>query len=552
MTSNPLFHKFAKYILGLVTLVVTPGLSFDPINIPKFQVLTISAAVVLAHLSLSIHEFRSKQLRLLKYIMSGFIVLMLLSVLFSGNPLSVSIYGTSGRNTGFLTYICLSVLLIAFALYSDEKLALAVVKLLGHLSFVLSTYALFQFSGFEIFNYGEAYGSPVFGTFGNSNFLSAFLGIAGAGTLAFALISDQSKKLKIYMYCVSLLSFGGIFLSGSQQGFLNFSAGVAFSFILKLTADRRKVFATIASILFFLGGTLVAFAFFNLGPAAKLVYQSSLGIRKEYWIAGFQMIKDHPFFGVGLDGFGSWYRQSRTQGMTLNDPGVVSNSAHNVFIDIAVGGGLPLLFIYLLLVFMTFRSIVRVTKSGGQSNSGFIAISAAWMAYLVQSFISINQIGVAIWGWALCGMIIGYEKTIHIVVKNPQNRKTNSRSKIELSTLSVSGLIIGLLILVSSLPLFFSSVRFYTDLKTNNAKAIERSAYLFPYDEYRFIYVSTALQSNNLGFEALNVSRDGISYFPRSFELWRLYSINPNAKETEKTNAQIQLKRLDPFNPNLK
>lgn len=552
MTSNLSFHKFAKYILCIVTLIVSPGLSFDPINIPKFQALTISTAFVLAYLSLSNHKFHSKQLRFLRFVLIGFVGLMLLSVLFSGNPLSVSIYGTSGRNTGFLTYICLSVLLIAFALCSDEKLALAVLKLLGHLSLVLSTYALFQFSGLEIFNYGEAYGSPVFGTFGNSNFLSAFLGIAGAASLVYAALGDHSRKSKIYSYCVSLLALGGIFLSSSQQGFLNFSAGVAFSFILKFSTDRRKVFATISSILFLLGGTLVAFAFFNLGPAAKVVYQSSLGIRKEYWIAGFQMIKDHPLFGVGLDGFGSWYRQSRTQGMTLNDPGVVSNSAHNVFIDIAVGGGLPLLFIYLMLAFMTFRSIVRVTTSGGQNNSGFIAISAAWMAYFVQSFISINQIGVAIWGWALCGMIIGYEKTIHVVVKNPQNRKTNSHSKIDLSTLSVSGLIMGLLILVSSLPLFFSSVRFYADLKTNNAKVIERSAYLFPYDEYRFIYVSTALQSNNLGIEALNVSRDGISYFPRSFELWRLYSINPNATETERINAQIELKRLDPFNPNLK
>ena len=39
----------------------------------------------------------------------------------------------------------------------------------------------------------------------------------------------------------------------------------------------------------------------------------------------------------------------------------------------------------------------------------FATIVAAWVAYQAQSLISINQLGLGVWGWSLSGLIIGYE-----------------------------------------------------------------------------------------------------------------------------------------------
>ena len=54
-------------------------------------------------------------------------------------------------------------------------------------------------------------------------------------------------------------------------------------------------------------------------------------------------------------------------------------------------------------------SIIRVVKRSERFDAYFVSLVGAWVAYQTQSFISINQIGLAIWGWILSGLIIGYE-----------------------------------------------------------------------------------------------------------------------------------------------
>ena len=75
------------------------------------------------------------------------------------------------------------------------------------------------------------------------------------------------------------------------------------------------------------------------------------------------MIKNHPWFGVGLDSYGDWYRASRTLAATIRrGPSTVSNAAHNVFIDIGATAGIFALIAYLAVVFLGFQAMRSIGK----------------------------------------------------------------------------------------------------------------------------------------------------------------------------------------------
>ena len=120
------------------------------------------------------------------------------------------------------------------------------------------------------------------------------------------------------------------------------------------------------------------------------------------------MTLDHPFFGVGLDSYGDWYRSSRGLISTLRSgPERTANTAHNIFLDISSNGGLPLAISYFAIIIYAFLSGIRVLRQNSNFNPVFVSIFSSWFGYLIFSAISINQIGVGIWGWILTGCVIG-------------------------------------------------------------------------------------------------------------------------------------------------
>ena len=73
-------------------------------------------------------------------------------------------------------------------------------------------------------------------------------------------------------------------------------------------------------------------------------------------------------------------------------------------------GGFPLFIIYAGLIIYTFMAGVKFLKNSTIINYAFTSIFTLWICYQAQSLISINQIGVAIWGWATTGLVIGFVK----------------------------------------------------------------------------------------------------------------------------------------------
>jgi hypothetical protein len=302
-------------------------------------------------------------------------------------------------------------------------------------------------------------------------------------------------------------------------------------------------------------GFLAILGFLDKGPFAKYLYQASVTYRGDYWRAGWNMALDNPFFGVGLDSYGDNYRKFRTIEATLRrGPDVVSNAAHNVFIDFAANGGFPLLAIYLGFLLLAARKVWNYTKAASR-DLYFEGIIAVWIGYLAQSVISINQIGLAVWGWALTGLIIGWKPSLEFSNEYKKQPKTSIKNDHN-STLSpknflvlITGLVIGLVV---SLPPLVSSSKEKSGMAASQLEKILSAERNWPRDASRSNQIAVILVSNKLEKDAVRIAKSTVSQFPKNYDAWKVLSEIPSSTDADKSLAKSQMKMLDPFNTNLK
>jgi hypothetical protein len=265
------------------------------------------------------------------------------------------------------------------------------------------------------------------------------------------------------------------------------------------------------------------------------------------------MAIENPLFGLGLDSFGDNYRKYRTLEATLRrGPDVVTNAAHNIFIDLAANGGFPLLFIYFSFIVICTIKIWHYSHSE-MRDKYFEAVIAVWVGFLAQSLISINQIGIAVWGWILTGVIAGWKvQTVSQVkeqrLESVKIHKDKGFSPRNLMILLV-GMILGLLI---SLPPFIASAGEKSAMATAKLELILKAESKWPRDPARSNQIAVILVSNSLNKEAIGITKKTVIQFPNNFDAWKVYSEIPTVSATEKVAALERMKLLDPLNPNLK
>jgi hypothetical protein len=200
-------------------------------------------------------------------------------------------------------------------------------------------------------------------------------------------------------------------------------------------------------------------------------------------------------------------------------------------------------------------SAVKVIKRSTGFNPLFGGVFGGWVAFQAQSIISINQIGLAIWGWVISGLIIGYEiNTRNVVVAEPLKKKgriagvtaqTSASSFLAMFVAFILGALVGA-------PPYLASAKFKSAIETGNSQIIQDVAYIWPADSTRFAQIASVLNENKLNTQALQVAVDATEKFPDSYIVWRTLSIMNSATPDQKAQALAQMKRLDPNNPELK
>jgi hypothetical protein len=112
--------------------------------------------------------------------------------------------------------------------------------------------------------------------------------------------------------------------------------------------------------------------------------------------------------------------EARTLGLTVRDglqvarrgPAVGSDVAHSMPLDFLAMGGLSLGVAYLFLIALSGYCVLRKIKqsTGDEKRVGLVIFSLLG-SYLLQSFISIDQIGLAVWGWIFIGVALSFIKS---------------------------------------------------------------------------------------------------------------------------------------------
>ena len=534
----------------VTTIVVNPWGNFDPISVVKMVALSTFAFLVLSLLIVGRKKLDLSQDRYLIATAIFFVFWMLMVILFSGAPLNQQIWGTFGRNTGFLTYFSLVILLVGAATIRDHSGYKKITDALLVVSVPLTGYCLIQMTGNDPI--GWSYKST-FGTLGNVNFLSAFMGLVTVVAFSYAVNYLRRKKTTAFLFLVLIsVDLVIVFSTSSIQGLIMFASGTTvILFLWMATLKRRVMIQSMFSLIVIAIGTPVVLGIFNIGPLGRFLFQNSTKLRGDYIHAGWEMTTKFPIFGVGMDTYGDWYRQLRGEISTLAGPDRTANTAHNIFLDISSNGGFPLLCAYLAFFLIAIRSAFRYYRSNkGNFDPVFSALVAAWIAYQMQALISINQIGVGIWAWVFTGSLIGYA---HLASSNSNNSVENARKKLKgqllppaAGLLALGGATLGFLL--AWIPLRADAQFAAATRERSLEKTIKASRVFGATVWHSEMALDTALRIP-AATEAQEIATYLVTTYPRDVFGWKILYLSGLSTPEVRNQALSRLLELDPFYP---
>jgi hypothetical protein len=410
----------------------------------------------------------------------------------------------------------------------------------------------------DFIGWSNPYGN-ILGTLGNPNFIGSFLGIFFSAYLAFALRKSASGVTKYSLLVVLPVTAFEIYKSNAIQGRVVAALGIGILGFLLVRSQFGKIAVT--AYLFFVSfaGVIALLGALQIGPLSKIIYKTSVSLRGQYWLAGWNTGEAHPFTGVGMDSFGDWYRRSR-DAHALELPGVntVVNAAHNVPMDMFAFGGWPLFLTYLSIMGFAAISAVRVIIRRKYFDPIFAVLLTAWAGYQLQSIISINQIGLAVWGWLLSGCLIAYEKATKadLVQTNSEQMRVvkPKKSTGQSPFLVLAGTFSGIFGLIISLPPMVSDAKWRSAQLARTVVAIEGTmapSFFNMQNTSKYLSNIQSLEGSSLFDLSHKYALEAVKWNPEAFELWKVLYLLKNSTAEEKTLALQNMKHLDPLNPDV-
>jgi hypothetical protein len=316
-------------------------------------------------------------------------------------------------------------------------------------------------------------------------------------------------------------------------------------------------------------GLLVFFGTAGLGPLAMLRQETVL-FRLDYWQAGWKMTIKNPLFGVGIDSYGDFYREFRdVEAVERTGPQRVTNTAHNIFLDVSSGAGLVAgISFFLIVVVVSFLMLKKIMQES--LNEDTIAWTLILLGFLIFCLISINQIGVGVWGFIALGILISIcgketknaieDSKIKLTGGGTHKGATRKKSKIleskEPEEFFQMAAVFRTLTLVISLgaSLFFSvaanvtDAQFLSAIKSNNLEEASVVAKRFTAMDFHKEVLVSRLSSAGRGKDSLELANEVVKQNPRSWSSWVAIFANDLSTPSQKQEAAKRLFALDPNN----
>jgi O-antigen ligase len=384
----------------------------DPFNAPKFWVLLVGAAWLLGYLISYLKSSRDDFSPLTKrtfLLALAFLAFSTISLFASEND-QIALFGDNMRKNGFLTYLALVVFFLSTIAFVTKNNLIQLYKFILLTAYAVGGYGLLQITGNDFIPW-SASGMAIFSTLGNSNFAGSAMAILAIVTIGGAYVYRKVTWILISSVAAFAILLFTIFPTNARQGLLLLFFGIG-ALAIVLIYNYNRILGRIAVVISAFGFVAAILGMLQIGPLERLLYKDSVSVRGYYWRAGISMLQDNLWFGVGLDNYGTFFKQYREVGYPLKyGYSLTSTNAHNVFIQHFATGGLFVGISYLLLtVFIFWRGLKSMRMFNGDERFIRSVFFIAWLAFQGQSLISIDNIGISIWGWVLGGVVVALSR----------------------------------------------------------------------------------------------------------------------------------------------
>jgi O-antigen ligase len=402
---NEIFISWALLVSAATTLFFWSS-GLDVFNLPKTAVLLIGSAGCLGG-AFYLFKYNGLNRKLGLFFYGSAILLFLIQIIIGPAGIERTLWGAYSRANGAISY--LSIILIALTVLISVNVASSkrIFQILIVTLFLNLIYGYFQFAGYDFVRWVNPY-NPIIGTLGNPNFSSSILGLTSLATICYAAFATKSIYIRSTLGLLGLAGVTLSYLTESIQGPLTFIIGLTIAFLGSLWISNKRVIFYPLSALVVVGGTFLIYSMYGYGPLGATLFQYTLKLRFRYWQAAIEMMQNHPWLGVGVDSYGEYFRRSKPLALIQsNGPELMTNNAHSTPFQLGATLGVPFLLIYISLQIYVIIRFVKAFKNPTDTATPLLGLFSVWVAFQLQSLISLDQLGLSIWGWVLGAAIIG-------------------------------------------------------------------------------------------------------------------------------------------------
>ena len=440
-------------LLSICTLAFHPN-TFARYGPIKLFILSVTVTIILIYAK---KNFKTSLNKITLLILIILIISISVNLTISKEDPLLLFFGAGGRYTGAFALISYFLLLYYFSNVNIKNLNTKILIYLTIIGFILSAYGILQYLNLDPFDFSTE-DKQITLTFGNSNFSSAFLAMCSTANLSLLLFNNYKLKFRILLFMCYVFVAYTIYYIGDYQGIIILLFSISGLLLLKLdsiTLNKSNLNKLIKAIpILFISVSIITFTR-GSGPLKSLFEVSSFKDRVEIWLVGIEIFRSNFLWGIGYDSFISGYPLYRTSRSILNrevDIDSYSAHAHNSVINIAATGGIFLLLIYLVAVFLVFHHVYRLYRSSSFKDYGLIMV---WIAFILQSMISIDNLVISSWGFSIAGILISNSLTLANYAetseldkqKQIQKAKSQSRTLGLIKNFSLTAAILGMIIL---------------------------------------------------------------------------------------------------------
>lgn len=460
--SDTLF-SFLCFVIFVLPLATSPFMH-ENYETPKYAIFLLGAGVALSIFLVT----KRYQLRFQRtfFVLLGLFLLWSVLTLINSQDILNTIFSYDGRLTNsILFHFAWSIYLVLLLSVLDREKLTWVVRILFFDAVIIALWALFQSAGVGFYDPSSRDVLPrVPSLLGNPNFSSMFMtSVAAFGF--FLLHYAKTFWHKLYYGFGLFIIIWSVVLLSSRASLIGFAASLSLVAIgLLWHKVDRKVLLSLGLALIILGALSATFYSISRPKSVAQTFEltdQSLVNRFLAWDKSATIIKAHPWLGVGLGNFHIAFAPFRDSSLVS---GGNFDDAHNVFLQLAVTGGIPLALIFaLMLGFVGLRALKRLIRE-----PDWITLSA--LAGLCSFILNASFGPVVVPCWFILAILFA-------ILLHPDAKTFSGFQKFIVPR--QIGWLLALLLIVWPVGYLSSEYFLYFGVQAYNAKQFQRSSQLF-------------------------------------------------------------------------